>query len=104
MRMEKGMKMTKDLLRIESRLKDVLSPVTPRADFVAELQNKLDQEMVARVKTKKMQTGLLVAGGIVSLAVMGITIIRSLTAWPGIIQSISKNLPKIRKRQQVLSA
>ena len=97
------MKITKDLLRIESRLKDVLSPVTPRADFVAELQNKLDQEMVSRMKTKKVQTGLLVAGGIVSLAVMVITIIRSLTAWPSIIEGISKNLPKLRKRQQVVS-
>ncbi len=97
------MKMTKDLLRIESRLKDVLSPVTPRADFVVELQNKLDQEMGKRIKTKKVQTGLLVAGGIVSLAVMVITVIRSLTAWPSIIQSISKNLPKLRKRQQAVS-
>jgi len=97
------MKITKDLLRIENRLKDVLSPVTPRADFVVELQNKLDQEMIKRMKAKKVQTGLLVAGGIVSLAVMVITIIRSLTAWPGIIQGISKNLPKMRKRQQVVS-
>ena len=97
------MKITKDLLRIESRLKDVLSPVTPRADFVAELQNKLDQEMVTRMKTKKVQTGLLVAGGIVSLAVMIITIIRSLTAWPGVIQGITKNLPKMRKQQEAVS-
>jgi len=97
------MKITKDLLRIESRLKDVFSPVTPRADFVAELQNKLDQEMIKKMKARKVQTGLLVAGGIVSLAVMVITIIRSLTAWPGIIQGISKNLPKMRKRQQVVS-
>jgi len=98
------MKMTRDLLKIESRLKDVLKPVTPRADFVIELQNKLDQEMIKRMKTKKVQTGLLVAGGIVSLAVMIVTIIRSLTAWPGIIQGISKNLPKIRKRQQTVTA
>ena len=59
--------------------------------------------MIKRMKAKKVQTGLLVAGGIVSLAVMVITIIRSLTAWPGIIQGISKNLPKMRKRQQVVS-
>jgi len=97
------MKMTRDLLKIESRLKDVLKPVTPRADFVIDLQNKLDQEMTKRIKTKKVQTGILVAGGIVSLAVMVITIIRSLTTWPGIIQGISKNLPKMRKRQQVVS-
>jgi len=98
------MKMTKDLHRIESRLKDVLKPVTPRADFVIELQNSLDQEMIKRMKTKKVQTGILVAGGIVSLAVMVIAIIRSLTAWPGIIQGISAKLPKIRKRQQAVTA
>ena len=98
------MKMTKDLHRIESRLKDVFKPVTPRANFVIELQSTLDQEMIKRMKTKKVQTGILVAGGIVSLAVMVITIIRSLTAWPGIIQGISKSLPKIRKRQQAVTA
>ena len=98
------MKMTKDLLRIENRLKDVLKPVTPRVDFVAELQNKLDLEMARRMKTKKVKTGLLVAGGIVSLTVMVITIIRSLTAWPNIIKGISKKLPKFQKRQQAASA
>ena len=97
------MKMTRDLKKIENRLKDVMRPVTPRAGFVMELRSQLDQEMGQRTKTKKMQTGLLVAGGIVSFAVMVITIIRSLTAWPGIIQGISKNLPKVRKRQQAAS-
>ena len=97
------MKMTRDLRKIENQLKDVMKPVTPRAGFVMELRNQLDLEMVQRAKTKKVQTGLLVAGGIVSLAVMVITIIRSLTAWPGIIKGISKKLPKIQKRQQALS-
>jgi len=97
------MKMTRDLRKIENRLKDVMKPVTPRAGFVMELRNQLDLEMVQRAKTKKMQTGLLVAGGIVSFAVMVITIIRSLTAWPGIVQGISKNLPKVRKREQAAS-
>jgi hypothetical protein len=101
--MEKGMKMTRDLVKIENRLKDVLRPVTPNADFVIELQHRLDQEMVKRMKTKKVQTGLLVAGGIVSLAVMVITIVRSLTNWQGKIKSFAKNLPKLRKRQPVVS-
>lgn len=101
--MEKGMKMTKDLLKIESRLKDVLKPVTPGIGFVTELRSKLDAEMIKKAKTKKVQTGLLVAGGIVSLAVMAVTIIRSLATWPEKIKSISKNLPKIRKRQQTAS-
>jgi len=95
--------MTKDLIKIESRLKDVLMPVTPRIGFVTELRSKLDAEMIKRAKTKKVQTGLLVAGGIVSLAVMVVTIIRSLATWPQKIKSISKNLPKLRKRQQTAS-
>jgi len=98
------MKMTRDLIKIERRLKVVLQPVTPRMDFVTELRSKLDEEMIKRTKTKKVQTGLLVAGGIVSLAVMVVTIIRSLTSWPEKVKSISKNLPKLRKRQQIASA
>jgi len=101
--MENGMKMTRDLRKIENKLKDVLKPVTPRADFVMELRNQLNLEMAQRTKAKKVQTGLLVAGGIVSFAVMVLTIIRSLTAWPGIIKGISKKLPKIRKEQQAAS-
>lgn len=97
------MKMTRDLVKIESRLKDVLKPVTPDLGFVTELRSRLDKEMNKRAKTKKVQTGLLVAGGIVSLAVMAVTIVRSLTTWPEIVKSISKNMPKLRKRQQALS-
>jgi hypothetical protein len=102
--MEKGMKMKRDLIKVERRLQDVLKPVTPRMEFVTELRIKLDEEMVKRAKTKKVQTGLLVAGGLVSLVLMVVTIIRSLTKWPEIIKSISKNLPKQRKRQQAASA
>lgn len=97
------MKMTRDLVKIENRLKGVLKPVTPRMEFVTELRSKLDLEMVKRVKTKKVQTGLLVAGGLVSLAVMVVTIIRSLTTWPEIFKSITKNLSKQDKNQQVAS-
>ncbi len=97
------MKMTRDLIKIESRLKQVLKPVTPDMDFVTGLRSKLDEEMIKRTKAKKVQTGLLVAGGIVSLAVMVVTIIRSLTTWPEKVKAISKNFPKLRKRQQAAS-
>jgi hypothetical protein len=35
--------------------------------------------------------------------VMVITLIRSLTTWPAKFQSISKNLPRLRKREQAAS-
>jgi uncharacterized membrane protein len=90
----------KDLIRVESRLKTVLKPVQPPQDFVDDLRIRLDQEMSSRMKSKKVKTGLLVAGGIVGLAVMVITLIRSLVTWPNTIQSIAG---KFRKREQVVS-
>ena len=73
--------------------------MTPRADFVMELRERLDQEMIRKMKAKKVQTGLLVAGGLVSLVVMVISIIRSIASLGEIIQGISKNMPKLRKRE-----
>ncbi|MCJ7735345.1 MAG: hypothetical protein MUP11_12460 [Anaerolineales bacterium] len=97
------MTLSKDLLRVENRLREVLEPIRPRHEFVQELRSRLDQEMVKKVKNKKMQTGLLVAGGIVGLAVMVISLIRSLTTWDKKFQNITKSLPKIRKREPVAS-
>ena len=101
--MVKKSNLSKDLLRIEGRLQEVLQPVSPRIAFVEELRSRLDQEMVKRTKSKKVKTGLLVVGGIVGLAVMVITLIRSLTTWPAKFQSISKNLPRMPKREQTAS-
>jgi hypothetical protein len=101
--MAKKSDLSKDLLRIERRLQEVFQPVSPRIAFVEELRLRLDQEMVRKIKSKKVKTGLLVAGGIVGLTVMVITLIRSLTSWPKTLQSISKNLPRLRKREQVAS-
>ena len=101
--MEKGNKMNRDLIKVESRLQKAFQPVYPRSGFVEELRILLDQEMVKKTKTKKMQTGLLVAGGIVGLAVMVITIIRSLTSLGSSLQSFTKNLPKLRKQEPAAS-
>lgn len=95
--------LSKDLLRIERRLQEVFQPISPRTAFVEELRLRLDQEMVRKTKSKKVKTGLLVAGGIVGLAVMVITLIRSLTTWPSKLQAISKNLPRLRKPEQAAS-
>jgi hypothetical protein len=95
--------MNRDLIKIERRLKEVLKPVKPPVDFVLELRSRLDEEMARKVKTKKVQTGLLVAGGIVSLAVMIVTIIRSIATWDTTIQNLGKSLPKLRKREPATS-
>ena len=101
--MVKNSNLSKDLLRIEGQLQEVLQPISPRIAFVEELRLRLDQEMVKRTKSRKVKTSLLVAGGIVGLAVMVVTLIRSLTTWPAKFQSISKNLPRLRKREQAAS-
>ncbi len=96
--------MKKELIKVETRIKQVLQPVTPRLDFIQELRERLDQEMIRKTKAKKVQTGLLVAGGIVSLAVMVISIIRSLGSLGEIFQGISKGMPRFRKKAQAASA
>jgi len=88
----------KDLVRVESRLKTVLHPVQPPLDFVEDLRLRLDREMSSKMKSKKVKTGLLVAGGIVGLAVMVVTLIRSLMTWPSVVQSLAG---KFRKREPV---
>ena len=95
--------LSKDLLRIESRLEEVFRPISLRPAFVGDLRLRLDQEMERKIKNKRVKNGLLVAGGVVGLAVMVITLIRSLTTWPSKIQSITKNISKLRKREQAAS-
>jgi hypothetical protein len=90
----------KELLRVESRLKEVLQPVQPRAGFIDELRIQLDQGMVQKIKSRKVKTGLLVAGGIVGVTVMLITLIRSIMALPNTVQAITE---KFRKREQAAS-
>ncbi len=101
--MVKNSNLSKDLLRIEGRLQEVLQPISPRIAFVEELRSRLDQEMMKRTTSRKVKTGLLVAGGIVGLAVMVVTLIRSITTWPAKFQSISKSLPRLRKPEQAAS-
>jgi hypothetical protein len=90
----------KDLQKIENRLMKALQPVQPNMRFVEELRTQLDQQMLSKVKTNKVKTGLLVAGGIVGAVVMVITVIRSIMNWPNVIQTVGE---RFRKREQIAS-
>jgi hypothetical protein len=94
----------RNLQKIERRLSSTLVPVQPPVDFVEALGYRLQQEMIRKNKSRKVKTGLLVAGGLVSLIVMVVTVIRTLVNSPKVIQSISKNIGKLGKREQPASA
>ena len=96
-------RLTRDLRKIENRLQEVLQPIKPPAVFVSDLRERLDQEMIKKTKTKKVRNGLLVAGGVLGLVALVVTIIRKLTSWEKLAASFSKYTPKIRKRQQAAS-
>ena len=101
--MRKQNNLSRDLLRIEGRLQEILQPIRPRSEFVEELRLQLNQEMVRKTKSKKVKAGLLVAGGVVGLTVMVISLIRSLTLIPSVYELISKSLAKLKKREQAAS-
>ncbi len=96
-------RLTRDLKKIETRLQKVLQPIKPPAVFVSDLRERLDQEMIKKTKTRKVRNGLLVAGGVLGLVALIITIIRKLTSWDKMVASFSKHIPKIRKRQGAAS-
>ena len=93
----------KDLKRIEKRLQEALQPIQPPALFVKDLRSKLDQEMRRKRNSKKVRVGLLIAGGVVGLTALAITLIRSLTSWEKISDSISRIIPRQRKREGAAS-
>lgn len=97
-------KTERKLKRIETKLQSALQPVEPRADFVADLHNRLMIEMENKTKTRKVKKGLLVAGGIVGGTVMLVTIIRTLTSWDEFTDSLSQFINRNKKEQQIVSA
>jgi predicted PurR-regulated permease PerM len=101
--MNNQQKLPRDLRRIEGRLQQALRPVTPPAAFVEDLRERLDQEMAKKQKTRKVTSGLLIAGGVLGVVALLITVIRSLTSWEKMAASIAKYLPRQRKREQVAS-
>lgn len=95
--------LSRDLRKVESRLQEALQPVKPPAVFVADLRGRLDLEMIKKTKTKKVRKSLLVAGGVVGLVALVITIIRKLASWEKQAASLARYLPKFRKREQAAS-
>lgn len=95
--------LSRDLRKVERRLQEAMQPVKPPAVFVANLRERLDEEMAKKAKTRKVRTGLLVAGGVVGLVALVVTVIRKLASWEKQAVSLTKNLPKLRKRQQAAS-
>jgi hypothetical protein len=95
--------LSRDLRKVENRLQAALRPVKPPAVFVSDLRERLDQEMVKKTKTKKVRKSLLVAGGVLGLVALVITIIRKLASWEKQAVSLARYLPKIRKREQPAS-
>lgn len=96
--------MNRSLRKVEKKLENALFPVKPDTGFVSELRLQIDQAQEHRVKAKKVKIGILVAGGIVGVVVMVITIIRSLTSWDELLQSISGLFSKKERKQQTASA
>ena len=96
-------KLTRDLRKIETRLQEALQPIKPPAVFVSDLRARLDQEMVKKNKTRKVRNRILVAGSVLGVAALVITIIHKLTSWERMSASISKRLPRLRKREQAAS-
>ena len=95
--------LSRDLKRIENKLVEVFQPIKPPAAFVADLRSRLDQEMVKKTKNRKVRNRLLVAGGLLGLVALVVTVIRKLTSWEKLASSFTKYLPRIRKREQAAS-
>ncbi len=101
--MKEKQKLSRDLKLIENRLQEALQPIKPPAAFVADLREKLDQEMIKKAKNRKVRNRLLVAGGVVGLVALIITVIRKLTSWEKLAASSIKLIPRFRKREGAAS-
>lgn len=93
-----------ELARIDAVLQKNLTAVKPRPAFVSRLKLELDQEIEKRQKTKKVAKGILVAGGIVGSAALIFTVIRSLTEGDGLVQTITRQISRLKKREGTASA
>ena len=96
-------KLSRDLRKIEARLQAALKPIKPPAVFVADLRDRLDQEMIKKAKARKVRNGLLVAGGVVGVLALVVTVIRKLTSWEKPASSLPRNFLRLRKREPAAS-
>lgn len=101
--MRREEKLNRSLRNVEQKLAAALQPVKPDPAFVSNLRLRIEKAGQHRVRVKKVKKGLLVAGGVVGVVVMVITIIRSLTSWERVSQSISNFFSKEDREHQTAS-
>lgn len=101
--MRKEEKMSRSLRKVEKKLQTALQPVEPDQGFAADLRFQLDQAMEKRNRASKVKKGILVAGGVVGVIVMLVTIIRSLTSWEEMAETVSRLLSKKEREHQTAS-
>lgn len=99
---KKQSKLGKDLQSLEEKLESTLISVEPRSDFVKGLRTKIvgaPEKSSTHLSNKKVQKGLLVAGGVVSFLLMvlvGLRVIITILGAIGLIQvrkKVEKNIP-----------
>lgn len=101
--MNTEMKLTRDLKKVEKRLQAALQPIKPPRAFVSDLRERLDQEMIKKIKTRKARNRILVAGGVLGVVALVIAIIRKLTSLEKVADSFSKQVARFRKPEQAAS-
>lgn len=79
-----------DFQELELRLQSTLIPVIPRPEFVAGLrENLLDQipeiDLILEPQSQKLQTGLLITGGVLGAVAMILTGIRGVVSIVGVV-------------------
>ena len=80
---KKKILLERDLQVLEERLQTTLKPIQARTDFLRNLRVQLvgeESKKLLGIPSQKVQEGLLVAGGILSLAVVVFTGIRAVLA------------------------
>jgi hypothetical protein len=95
--------MNRSLRGVEKKLESAFQPVEPNPAFVSDLRLRIEKAVEHRVRIKKVKKGLWIAGGVVGALVMIVTIIRSLTSWEEIAQSVSNVFSKEDREHQTAS-
>jgi len=80
---KKRILLERDLRQLEKHLSSTLTPVEPRPEFIHSLRVKLvgkESRKILNLPPHKIQEGLLIAGGVLSLFVVVFTGIRAVLA------------------------
>lgn len=95
--------MSRSLKVVDKKLRATLRPVDPDPGFVSDLKFQLAEAMDRRKRASKVKKGILVAGGVVGVILMIVTIIRTLTSWDELAGAVSKLLSRKDRERQTAS-